>query len=71
MPVTIDKAHVILPSEREVKVMRSEDAGVTTVTTLIDYGSKEARDGAMASGMTDGMEQSYQLLDGLLREQGA
>ena len=49
----------------------TEDAGVTTVTTLIDYGSKEARDGAMASGMTDGMEQSYQLLDGLLREQGA
>ena len=45
-----------------------ESAGVTTVTTLIDFGSKEARDGAVATGMTDGMEQSYQLLDKLLTE---
>ena len=45
-----------------------EADGITTVTTLIDFGSKEARDGAVATGMTDGMEQSYQLLDGLLRE---
>jgi uncharacterized protein YndB with AHSA1/START domain len=43
-----------------------EDGGVTTVTTLIDFGSKEARDAAVATGMTDGMEQSYQLLDQLL-----
>ena len=49
-----------------VTITFAEDGGVTTVTTLIDYGSKEARDGAMASGMTDGMEQSYQLLDRLL-----
>ena len=47
----------------------TEDGGVTTVTTLIDFGSKEARDAAMATGMTDGMEQSYQLLDDLLRKQ--
>ena len=47
-----------------------EDGDLTTVTTLIDFGSKEARDAAVATGMTDGMEQSYQLLATLLREQG-
>jgi uncharacterized protein YndB with AHSA1/START domain len=41
----------------------------TTVTTLVDFGSKQARDAAVATGMTDGMEQSYQLLDRLLEEQ--
>ena len=54
-----------------VTVSFTEEAGVTTVTTLIDFGSKEARDAAIATGMTDGMEQSYQLLDRLLNEQPA
>jgi len=49
----------------------AEDDGVTTVTALIDFGSKEARDAAVKTGMTDGMEQSYQLLDRLLSEQAA
>jgi len=52
--------------EALVTVTFAEDDGVTTVTTLIDFGSKEARDGAIATGMTDGMEQSYRLLDELL-----
>lgn len=43
-----------------------EHDGITTVTTLMDFGSKEARDAAVATGMTDGMEQSHQLLDSLL-----
>lgn len=43
-----------------------EHDGITTVTTLMDFGSKEARDTAVATGMTDGMEQSFQLLDALL-----
>jgi uncharacterized protein YndB with AHSA1/START domain len=51
-----------------VTVTFVEEGGVTMVTTLIDFGSKDARDGAMATGMTDGMEQSYQLLDRLLAE---
>ena len=51
-----------------VTVTFTEDGGVTTVTSLIDFGSKEARDGAVATGMTDGMEQSYQLLDRLLED---
>jgi uncharacterized protein YndB with AHSA1/START domain len=54
-----------------VTISFAEDAGMTTVVSLIDFGSKEARDAAMATGMTDGMEQSYQLLEGLLREQAA
>jgi|SRR5688500_1233402 len=51
-----------------VTVTFAEDGAATTVTTLIDFGSKEARDAAVATGMTDGMEQSYQLLDRLLNE---
>ena len=51
-----------------VTVTFTEDGGVTTVTSLIDFGSKEARDAAVATGMTDGMEQSYQLLDRLLED---
>jgi hypothetical protein len=39
------------------------------VTALVDFGSKEARDAAVATGMTDGMEQSYQGLDRLLEAQ--
>ena len=42
-------------NEAIVSVTFSEDQGITTVTTLIDFGSKEARDGAVGSGMTDGM----------------
>jgi uncharacterized protein YndB with AHSA1/START domain len=52
-----------------VTVTFTEADGVTTMTTLIDFGSKQGRDAAVATGMTDGMEQSYQLLDRLLDEQ--
>jgi hypothetical protein len=38
------------------------------VTTTIRYASKADRDAAFATGMTDGMEMSYKLLDGLLAE---
>lgn len=51
-----------------ITVTFEERDGATTVTTRIEYGSKEARDRAMASGMTDGMEISYQSLDTLLSE---
>ena len=52
-----------------VTVTFAEADGVTTVTTLVDFGSKAARDAAVATGMTDGMEQSYQLLDQWLNDQ--
>ena len=51
-----------------VTVTFTEDSGITTMITLIDFGSKEARDGALSTGMTGGMEQSYQLLDRLLTD---
>ena len=53
-------------NEAIVVITFGEESGVTTVTTLIDFGSKDARDAAVATGMTDGMEQSYELLDRLL-----
>lgn len=54
--------------EAIVTVTFIEEGGVTTVTTLIDFGSKDARDAAVKTGMTDGMEMSYQLLDKVLGE---
>lgn len=43
-----------------------ETAGVTVVTTTIRYNSQKDRDAALATGMTDGMEMSYKLLDGVV-----
>ncbi|MGD2131151.1 MAG: SRPBCC family protein [Maricaulaceae bacterium] len=57
--------------EAFVTIDFAEDAGQTIVTSTIDYGSKENRNGAMSTGMTDGMEMSYQQLDALLTEQSA
>jgi uncharacterized protein YndB with AHSA1/START domain len=51
-----------------VTVEMSEQDGVTTVTTVIDFRTKQARDGAVSTGMTDGMELSYQGLDKVLAE---
>jgi uncharacterized protein YndB with AHSA1/START domain len=48
-----------------ITVELTEKNGVTTVSTLMDFGTKEARDAAMSTGMTDGMEMSYQRLDEL------
>ena len=47
----------------------TETNGVTTLVTLIKYASKEARDAAISTGMTDGMEVSYARLDTLVAEQ--
>lgn len=44
----------------------SERDGVTTVRITQTYVSKEARDGATASGMDEGMEACYKHLDALL-----
>lgn len=40
--------------------------GATSVSTSIKFASKEDRDAAFSTGMTDGMEMSYQLLDQVL-----
>jgi uncharacterized protein YndB with AHSA1/START domain len=44
----------------------TEKGGVTTMRITQTYGSKEARDGAIASGMDQGMEAGYQQLDAML-----
>lgn len=56
-------------NETLVTVTFAEENGITTVDTLIGYGSKEARDAAVASGMTEGMDFNFQNLDRLLGEQ--
>ena len=45
-----------------------EGGGKTTMVMTVLYASKEARDGAKASGMADGMEFGYARLDDLLGE---
>jgi uncharacterized protein YndB with AHSA1/START domain len=59
------------PNDALVTVTFEENGGITTVTTRIDFGSKDAREAATSTGMTDGMEQSYQGLDRLLDEQSS
>ncbi|HET7539625.1 MAG TPA: SRPBCC domain-containing protein, partial [Polyangiaceae bacterium] len=44
----------------------SEQTGITTMRITQTYASKEARDGAIASGMDQGMEACYQQLDAVL-----
>ena len=48
-----------------------EEGGVTTMTTTIAYPSKEARDAALATGMTDGMSTSYDRLEDAAAEDGS
>jgi uncharacterized protein YndB with AHSA1/START domain len=52
--------------ETQVRTEFSERDGRTTSTITVLYASKEAREGALATGMTDGMEAGYQRLDELL-----
>jgi uncharacterized protein YndB with AHSA1/START domain len=57
-----------MPSDSPTRIRTSftEKNGVTTLVCLMDFGSKEARDAAVSTGMTDGMEVSYQRLDALV-----
>ncbi len=45
-----------------------ENARQTRMTLRVEYPSKEARDGAMASGMEHGMRAGYERLDSVLGE---
>ncbi|MFO0812070.1 MAG: SRPBCC family protein [Gemmatales bacterium] len=51
-----------------ITVTFQETAGITHVTTNIKYASKADRDAAYSTGMTEGMELSYQNLDKVLAE---
>jgi uncharacterized protein YndB with AHSA1/START domain len=44
----------------------TESSEFTTLTVTMLFASKEERDAAVATGMTDGMELSYQRMDALL-----
>jgi uncharacterized protein YndB with AHSA1/START domain len=44
----------------------AEQGGVTTLQITQTYASKEARDGALASGMDDGMEACHKQLEALV-----
>jgi len=57
--------------EALVTSVLAEKNGVTTQSMTIRYASKDVRDAALKTGMTDGMEQGYQLLDALLVEMAA
>jgi uncharacterized protein YndB with AHSA1/START domain len=46
----------------------AEQGGKTTLTTTVRYASREARDGALKTGMTTGMEAGYERLENLLKE---
>lgn len=52
--------------ETLVSSLLDEKAGRTTMTMTVRYASKETRDGALNSGMADGMEFGYTRLDDLL-----
>ena len=54
--------------ETTVTTLLSEKNGWTTMTGTIVYSSKDARDGALRTGMTDGMTAGYNLLDEVLKE---
>jgi uncharacterized protein YndB with AHSA1/START domain len=56
--------------ETEVTTALAEQGGRTTVTMSILYVSAAARKAALATGMTDGMSQSFAKLDDLLAEFG-
>jgi len=45
----------------------SEQNGVTTLGCTMTFASKEARDDAVSTGMTDGMEFSYARLDDMFK----
>jgi uncharacterized protein YndB with AHSA1/START domain len=52
--------------EALITTVFTEKSGVTTQMMTARYESKEVRDTALKTGMTDGMEMSYQKLDELL-----
>ncbi len=49
----------------------AEANGVTTLTVTMLFASKEIRDGAVSTGMTDGMEMGYARLDETFKGEAA
>jgi uncharacterized protein YndB with AHSA1/START domain len=57
--------------EQLATMILTEKSGRTTLTLTVLYPSKEARDGAIASGMDQGMEAGYARLDDILADSAA
>lgn len=58
-----------MPGEVAVEILTFEEHdGKTTITNLANYGSKENRDGIIASGMESGANDSWDALEALLRK---
>lgn len=55
----------------EISLDISDQSGVATLVCTMRFASKEARDGAIATGMTDGMEHNYKNLDEILKAKAA
>jgi uncharacterized protein YndB with AHSA1/START domain len=53
--------------EASVELTFAESKGRTIATYLLTYSSPQARDGALASGMADGMEMGFKNLDEVLK----
>ncbi len=51
-----------------ITVTFEEAGGMTNMATTIKFASQTDRDAALSTGMTDGMEMSYQRLDSILAE---
>lgn len=54
--------------EALTSLVLTERSGRTLMTQTVTYASAEARAGALASGMTGGLEMGYQRLDAVLEE---
>lgn len=53
-----------MPEGEVVNTLTFEEAdGRTTLSVLVDCGSKDVRDGMMASGMEVGMQEAYDLIE--------
>lgn len=55
--------------ETKVTTTFAEASGKTTMKLVVEYASAAARDGALKSGMTEGMSAGYDRLDTLLASQ--
>lgn len=66
---TFDVGCVPQAGEQLATMVLTEEGGKTRMTLTVLYPSKEARDGAIASGMDQGMAAGYNRLDELLAEQ--
>ena len=52
-----------------IQTMFTEQHGVTSLEMIMTFASKDIRDAAVSTGMTDGMEMGYKRLENVLSEE--